>query len=182
MFLWVSEKSSWKRGLREYTDPICLVGGRGTCFREKLMKKRIESNKIAKSSNRRVVSMFQRKAHEKEDWELLFRFFPTFLFLPRFREKLMKKRIESSTAYFYLTMLYICVSEKSSWKRGLRERSSGEGLSVASLFFCFREKLMKKRIEREVNSSLFSFSSFSVSEKSSWKRGLRDVAATKPRL
>ena len=39
--------------------------------------------------------LFQRKAHEKEDWELSLQSFSTVFLNLGFREKLMKKRIES---------------------------------------------------------------------------------------
>ena len=169
----VSEKSSWKRGLRV----VQIADSGGTtidpAFQRKAHEKEDWESRTASRPSWSLI-MFQRKAHEKEDWE---RGVPVGDFRGRgawfqrkahekedweipkclhriviisypfgFREKLMKKRIESFLRF---------------WFSGLFPIRS------------FREKLMKKRIERrgvlDKNSSQIT----AVSEKSSWKRGLR---------
>ena len=176
----VSEKSSWKRGLRATRVIHCYTHLRYLRFREKLMKKRIERfsfffgwevallfrfrEKLMKKRIERSIGLgsnnvfrlllFQRKAHEKEDWE--------------YKHKNQ-----------YWEIKWCSVSEKSSWKRGLRAevRTSAHSTHTSG----FREKLMKKRIERiEILSMRPSPYCLPVSEKSSWKRGLRDRVSSTP--
>ena len=141
--LLVSEKSSWKRGLR-VLQPQIFLSSIYIGFREKLMKKRIESwiNWLFAVPG---TPRFQRKAHEKEDWENILVSASSHSYTS-FREKLMKKRIERRT--FLWLFHALCVSrfrEKLMKKR--IERLLLDLLLSTSFFLSFREKLMKKRIE-----------------------------------
>ena len=136
------------------------------------MKKRIE-RETSRQGQYWSVHRFQRKAHEKEDWEDTSS--PAFLSCSMvcFREKLMKKRIESETKGGGKIPLQMnLVSEKSSWKRGLRVNWAF--LIPTSINFCFREKLMKKRIERTYSPPVSFNSSFTFQrkahEKEDWEK------------
>ena len=58
------EKEDWETSNTRHSRQT--VGA--VCFREKLMKKRIERRE-RKIEYGKSIAMFQRKAHEKEDWE-----------------------------------------------------------------------------------------------------------------
>ena len=117
--------------------------------------------------------LFQRKAHEKEDWEYYTSEQWTLPQLCLFQRKAHEKEDwESGHSTNIISISIPHVSEKSSWKRGLREFSdphSGQHSGTSS----FREKLMKKRIESFSGPDYGLSNCLFVSEKSSWKRGLR---------
>ena len=145
----VSEKSSWKRGLRvqrrENSSGWCLL----TRFREKLMKKRIESRWGSALQRWRDIRLFQRKAHEKEDWEII-NFLTEYWhsnFIVFQRKAHEKEDWESILGAIFMYG-FMNVSEKSSWKRGLRGCLQYSWVPFYHFLYRFREKLMKKRIER----------------------------------
>ena len=72
----------------------------------------------------------------------------------RFREKLMKKRIESPEQHHVHLDPLLCFREKLMKKRIEREEYQWETFEDGA--HGFREKLMKKRIERYPNASTAS--------------------------
>ena len=128
LFLWhsrrmVSEKSSWKRGLRE---------------------------EVRRDRSSQVQFRFQRKAHEKEDWEF-------------------------NTSHVSLEGIAAPVSEKSSWKRGLRGMEVIERVLANTPESLFQRKAHEKEDwELEDFAGCLRKVYLYVSEKSSWKRGLRE--------
>ena len=91
-----------------------------------------------------------------------------------FREKLMKKRIERCSGSFPRILLYLSMFQRKAHEKEDWESNFTSLGSFSPYLFCFREKLMKKRIERRSGRKNTAFhSSKLVSEKSSWKRGLR---------
>ena len=151
--LWlISASNSFQRKAHEKEDWEALIHLRiiflsSRSFREKLMKKRIESLKVSETTVALDIVMFQRKAHEKEDWECYARYFQHDRFTLGFREKLMKKRIERWESCWMSTRTKLMRFREKLMKKRI-ERLALHCFASKGLTLRFREKLMKKRIER----------------------------------
>ena len=108
------------------------------------MKKRIERLLVSTFQLSTGIIQFQRKAHEKEDWECSALSGLILTIFVSFREKLMKKRIESVLPYVIVIHVY-----NLSFQRKAHEKEDWESFKNRSHYCIFQKRFQRKAHEKE---------------------------------